>query len=340
MDEATVARVHERARVFDGHTDVFNDVVWRRGKGERQVLARRHLPELRAGGVDGFVAAVYVEPIFKPYQALPRALQLLGAGLDDLAESPETFRVVREGADLTRAAEAGQIAVILSLEGAEPVEYSPEALRVFYEAGIRTLGLTWNQRNHLADGVTEIGVGGGLTVQGERVVREANRLGVVIDVSHLAPACIDHTLRLSTRPIIASHANAAALHEHPRNLSDDRLRAVVASGGIVGVVPVAKFLAPSGATMDHVVQQLEYLMELVGERNVGLGLDFTSFMYTEDAGLARHIFTGGAPDPVDGCSELHHLPELTRRLLARGHSEATVQGVLGDNFTRFYSEVL
>lgn len=340
MDERTVAEVHRQANVFDGHTDVFNDVVWRRAAGERQVLERRHLPDLRAGGVDALVAAVYVEPIFKPYQALPRAMQLLGAGLNDLAESPSVFRVVREGADLARATEAGQIAVVLSLEGAEPVEYSADALRVFWEAGVRTLGLSWNQRNLVADGVAEIGSGSGLTQQGERIVREANRLGVVLDVSHLAPAGIAHVLRLSTRPIIASHANAAALHGHPRNLSDDHLRAIAAGGGLIGVVPVAKFLAEKGATIDHVVQHIEYLLELVGERHVGLGLDFTGFMYTPEAGLAQHIFTGGLPDPVAGCSELGQLPDLTRRLLERGHSPATVRGVLGDNFTRFYAETL
>ena len=339
MDNGELAELHASASVFEGHSDDFSDVAWRRAAGEHKVLQRRHLPELRAGGVDAMVANVVVEPVYRPYQAAPRALQMFGAALDDLAECGETFRIVRTGGDFARAAAANQIALVVGLEGGDPVEFSTESLRVFWEIGVRSLILAWNYRNLLAEGAFDFGSGGGLSVMGERIVHEADRLGIVIDVSHLPPAAVRHVLRVTKRPVIASHTNAAALFEHPRNLPDAELRAIGASGGVIGVVCVRALLASGDATIDHVVAQIEYLLNLVGDRHVGIGTDFNAFMRTGEAGTVGEVFTHGFR-PTKGFSEWRHFPDLTRRLVERGHSADTVKGVLGDNFTRFFTRAL
>ena len=340
MDEGSAAELHGRAYVFDAHSDNFIDVAWYRSAGERQVMERRHLPEARAGGVDAVVIGITAERVYKPYQALPRVLQLLGAGLEDLAESPQFFRIVREGADFARASQAGQIAVVLQLEGGEPVEYSTESLRVFWEVGIRSLIPAWSYSSRLATGAWDYSSGGGLTPLGEQMVREANRLGVVIDVSHLAPTAVSHVLRVTRRPVIASHSNAAALHPHPRNLPDDLIKAIAGTGGVIGIASVDLFLAREGASIEHVVQQIEYLLDLVGDRHVGLGLDMNPWEYR-----LHEVATSGDHKPlrggrVEGFSEWRDLPALTNRLLQRGHSETTIRNILGENFRRFYAEAL
>jgi len=340
MKEQSAADVHRRAFVFDAHSDDFNHVAWRRSIGERQVLQRYHLPELRAGGVDGLIANIVIEPVFRPYQALPRAVQILGAALEDLTEAPD-FRVVREGRDFARATETGQIAMIIGLEGGEPVEYSVESLRVFWELGIRSIILAWMNRNLLAEGTLDGISGGGLSLMGEQIVREANRLGVVIDVSHLPPTAVMHVLRVSERPVIASHTNAAAVFPNPRNLSDETLLAIAAAGGVIGVQAARPSLSADDASIDDVVRHIEHLVNLVGERHVGLGLDLNQFMRSPESGSVGEVFNkGGKHRPVRGCSEWRHLPDLTAHLMKRGHNETTVSAILGGNFLRFYEDAL
>ena len=217
------ASLHQAAIVVDGHSDVFCDVADRRRVGETGVLNRRHLPAWRAGGVNVVVTALFVEPSHKPDRALRRAMTLLGAALHDLDEIPDAV-LCRTSAEIDAAVAAGRIALVLGMEGAEPLQDNPEALRVFHALGLRVLGLTWNGRNLLAEGVGDPGADGGLTELGRMVVRMANRLGILLDVSHLTARSFWDLLEIASGPVIASHSNARALRDHPRNLDDAQIR--------------------------------------------------------------------------------------------------------------------
>lgn len=343
MDQQAIAQLHKSAYILDAHSDNFNDVVWRRNAGERQVLERRHLPEMRAGNVSAVIMCHAPEPVYWPYSALPRALQLLGAGLQDLAESPQVFRIVREAADFDRAKEAGQVAVMIGLEGGEPFEYSTDAMRVFYDAGVRTFITAWFPANRLAAGASDFASGLGLTLQGERVMREADRLHMVIDVSHLAPASVMHVLKITNRPVMASHTNAWEVFNHPRNLKDEYLKAIAATGGVIGAISAHGILTKDDPSIDDVVREIEYLMNVVGDEHVGLGLDLNPYMKFRDAGYAGIIYMNGQPDhfkPVRDLYEYRQLPNLTQKLAERGHSETTIRRVLGENFKRFLQDAL
>ena len=333
MPDDQALRVHRDAVVVDGHSDVFCDVAERRLRGETNVLGRLHVPSWRAGGVDVVVTTLYVEAVHKPDRALRRAMTLLGAGLNDVDETPEVA-LCKTGAEIDAAVARGQIAFVLAIEGGECVQDGLESLRVFRELGVRILGLTWNQRNLLAEGVGEARAGGGLTELGRAIVAEANRLGVLLDVSHLSVKSFWDLVEASRAPMIASHSNAQALCGHPRNLDDDQIRAVAASGGTIGINMVSAFINddPGAASLEDALDHIDHVAALVGAEHVALGPDFADFLAAEPA-----LQPGNRPKSgvyLRGCDNASAMPNVTAGLLRRGYAEEAIRGILGANFLR------
>ncbi len=333
MGEDVARRVHFDAVVVDAHSDVFCDVANRRLRGETNVLSRFHVPAWRAGGVNVVLTTLFVEEEHKPDRALRRAITLLGAALNDIAETPDVALGTTRAA-MDAALARGQIAFLLGIEGGECIQDGIESLRVFYELGVRVLGFTWNQRNLLAEGVGEERAGGGLTERGRAMVAEANRLGVLLDVSHLSVNSFWDLVEASTAPIIASHSNAKAICSHRRNLDDAQLRAVAASGGTIGINLVAEFITddPHVANIERVIDHIDHIAGVVGVEHVALGPDYVDYL---TGGFSGHdIFY------PDGLETIRALPNLTAALLRRGYDEAAVRGILGENFLRVLSGVL
>jgi membrane dipeptidase len=332
-------QLHVESVVVDAHSDVFNDVLRRRQAGETNVLRRLHVPAWRAGGVDAVVTTLYVEGEHKPDRALRRAMALLGAALNDVDEAYE-IAICRTRAEIDAAVSSGQIAFILAIEGGECIQDGIESLRVFYQLGVRVLGLTWNQRNQLADGVGEERSGGGLTELGRDMVREANRLGILLDVSHLSIKSFWDLLEESDAPVVASHSNAKRLCGHRRNLDDEQIRALIDSGGMVGVNGVASFIddVPANATIERMLDHIDHIVEVAGAENVGLGPDFVDFMGPQGFGSTTVEMADGHVDPV-GFATTRDMPNVTAGLLARGYSDAQIRGILGENFLRVLTRV-
>lgn len=326
--------IHARAVVVDGHSDIPTDVWLRRMDGERRVLDTRHAERLGRGGVDVQLFGIYVEARMKPARSLEVALRQVEAFLEDLAESL-AFMLVRSGSDLSRAVKEKKIATLLVLEGAEPVEAGIELLHLFYRLGIRVLGLTWNQRNLLADGIGEAQTGGGLTRYGREVVAEAAKLGMILDVSHMAPAGVRDVLALADRPVIASHSGACAVFEHARNLSDELIVGIARAGGVIGAPAFPKIIGPPVPTVETVVDHIEHMVRVAGEEHVGVGADFVDMF----ADLVARGRMGGewivpADEETRELSRVEDMPNLTEAMLKRGFSEGVIAGVLGGNFLR------
>lgn len=320
-------RVHQDAIVVDGHCDTLGEVLRGvRRLQERSTVGHVDLPRLREGGVTAQVFACFVPVDEYRRGAARHALQRL----DQLHQALEDqdgdlgLALARNAEDIRRAKAAGQVASILGLEGAEAIEGSLEVLRCFYRLGVRVLGLTWNFRNEVADGVSEGVQARGLTPFGRQVVEECNRLGVLIDVSHLAPPGLRDVLEASRHPVMASHSNAAALCDHPRNLTDKQIEAIAERGGVVGVTFVPSFLVNPGsaASIAHVLDHIEHLLRVAGVDHVMIGSDFDGIDY------APH-----------GLEDVTRYPAITAGLLARGHDELTVRKVLGLNFLRVFEQV-
>jgi len=286
--------------------------------GVRSEFGHVDIPRLLEAHVNCVFFAVYVESVFKPERALRRALELMERFYSEVEECSSKVELVKNISGLEKNIKEGKLCAILSLEGAEPVQDSLLLLRMFKRLGIRCLSLTWNERNMLADGCREQRTKGGLTNRGVEYVKEAERLGIILDVSHLNDAGFWDLIELVKKPIIASHSNCRTLCDTPRNLTDEQLKALAEKGGVVGVNFAPNFLTKSkSATVDDVVRHINHIVEVTGVEHVGLGTDYDGIGST----------------PID-LEDVSKLPRLTAKLIEHGYSDEEIRKILGENFIR------
>jgi membrane dipeptidase len=278
--------------------------------------------------------------------------------LYDLAD---VYRILREpglrlatsAADIREAKAARELAVIFHFQGTEPIEYEPALLEGWWRMGVRVVQLAYNRRNPLCDGCAEP-TDVGLSQLGRRAIAEMNRLGLLVDVSHTGVRSALEAVEASTAPVVASHANAFALHGSRRNLPDELIKAIAASGGVVGAVGYTPFVGPEPrTTLDRYVDHIAYMSDLVGPEHVGIGIDYTVVEPADFAVWERDTYGDVAAYPElysvlyptveayypEGLERPDRLPALTERLLERGFDEDDVRGILGENWLRVYEEV-
>lgn len=242
----------------------------------------------------------------------------------DKVLSAPGMRLVRSGADVEAvlSPEATQRGALLTLEGADALRGERWALRLLHRLGLRLLGLTWNEANWACDGIMEPR-GAGLTKEGRSLVSECETLGIMIDVSHLSEKGFWDIAELARRPFVASHSNARSLCPHPRNLTDDQIRALVAANGLIGITFVPFFLqALRPAGIDDVLRHVEHVCALGGANHIAFGSDFDGI----------DTYTQGLAGPAD-------YPALADALLAR-HPERLVRGWLSGHARRFLTDNL
>ncbi len=336
--------------VFDGHNDtllrVFPPSRDTRGRDffERSESGHLDLPRAWEGGFGGGFFAVFVpnprtgsEPSQAPTTGtLPQPLELpyarsvafrLAAGLFKLErDSGGSLKVVRTAGELTHCLDTGVLAAVLHFEGAEAIDPELDALEVFYQAGLRSLGLVWSRPNAFAEGVpfrfpSSPDTGPGLTDRGRALVRACNELGIAVDLSHLNERGFWDVAEVSTAPLVATHSNAHALCPTPRNLTDRQLDAIRDSDGMVGLNFSVSFLREDGGRdadtpIETMVRHLEYLAERVGIERVGLGSDF------DGATIPREI------------GDVTGLPRLLEALRARGYGEEDLRRIAHGNWVR------
>ena len=318
--------LHRRSIVFDGHCDTILSVL----RGERNLTERSteghlDLPRMREGGITAQIFAIYIERTYLNGQAAHQALRVFDALHAAIDRNSNNLILARTAADVERAKAEGKIAAIISIEGAEALEGDLALLRVYHRLGLCNLGITWSLRNRAGDGVYEASTGGGLSRFGVGLVEELNRLGIMVDVAHLAPAGVQKVLEISQAPIIASHANAHALCSVPRNLTDEQLEGIANTGGVIGATFVPAFLHNDRgqASLDRLLDHIDHMVSVAGVNHVGLGSDFDGFR----------------PPPPTGLEDGACFPSITAGLLNRGHSEEDVQKILGRNFMRVFRQV-
>lgn len=344
MLDSEIMQLHRGAAVIDAHNDAIVAHI-RRGNlsfsgRSRPDLARREgtvaylrgpldaaalalplqmtFPKMREGGVDAAFFAVDVTRAWKNHLAY--ALDAFGFFLADLETLPGEVRVVRKATDFPAAREAGELAALLVVENSDALEGSLNVLQAFHHLGIRSLTLTHNPSSWAAAGNGESRSGGGLTRFGVALVREMNRLGMLVDVSHIAERGFYDTLECSERPVIASHSCCSALCEHPRNLTDAQLQALAAHGGVVGITFVPSFVDAHTPTLERLLDHFDHAVQVAGIDHVGIGSDFD----------------GGGTLLRDATE----FPCLTEGLLRRGYREAELQKILGRNLLRLLEAVL
>ena len=329
---------------IDAHSDILNDIHPRRLLGEKGVLEKHWVPKMREGRIDIRVVAIYTEPPLLPELALRHGLDLVASLYEDIAESPSCVQCRTYG-DIERAKQAGKIGLILGLEGAEPLGADIQLLRIFYELGLRVLGLTHALRTFLADGAyfstRKAGQLGGLTDVGARFLEEAEKLGIVVDVSHLNDPSFWDVIKFARAPVIASHSNCRALCDHLRNLTDDQIKAVADGGGVVGVNAYSLFVNPPD--LEHLVDHIGHIVKVGGIEHAGLGPDFADYLLVymtevDKASLPSNALNG--IKPVQGLPGDEAFPKFAGELARRGYKPREIDLIMGENFGRVFKEIL
>ena len=333
--------LHDRAVVVDCHNDLLLLVAHHREKGRPDYFREHWVPELRRGGVDVQVLPIFIDDEYRPDGALRRSFQLIEYLYDEVEKNASDVALCLTGEDIDAAVADGKIALVLSLEGCEQSGTNVELFDTFFRLGVRLASFTHFGRAMLADGSAEDAAASRLTTHGLAAVEAMQRMGMIVDVSHLSIAGTEHVLEITTRPVIASHSNARALTDHHRNLSDDALKAIASRGGVVGVNFFWAFLAEENPKLANIVDHVERIVEVAGIEHVGLGPDFVK-EYFETLWPGEELYMGLdvrlVPEGTSGSSR--DLPLVTDALVARGFSEDDVEKVLGENFMRLFRSEL
>ncbi|QQS45819.1 MAG: dipeptidase [Acidobacteriota bacterium] len=339
-------KLHREAIVVDTHNDITSPIVdagFDMGARDSSGKTQTDIPRMREGGLDAEFFSIYVASSYaKDGGAARRALQMIDGVYEQIRRHPESLELALTVSDIRRLHKAGRIAALMGIEGGHAIEDSLSALRMFHRLGIRYMTLTHTNTNNWADSAGGISVKGerrheGLTDFGREVVREMNRLGMMIDISHVSDETFNDCIETSRAPLIASHSSCRALTDVPRNMSDEMLRALARNGGVVminfyngfinteyarpGMPPPAK--AAEQATFEMLMRHFEHAIRVAGIDHVGIGSDFDG--------------VDGLLPP--GMEDVTKLPAITYELLKRGYSEADVKKVLGENLLRVMGRV-
>jgi membrane dipeptidase len=333
----------QRIGVVDLHNDLALAIAKRRYDGIYDSLATYWLPRLRSGGVGVVVAPIYISDVYLPDGALRQAFQVIDGLYQEIDANADQIEQAYSVADIERINAAGRIAIVLSFEGAEPLGQDLSGLRLFHRLGLRMLSFTWMRRTAFADGTWENETRGGLSRLGRAAVHEMNRLGILVDVSHASDRSTLDIIETSTAPVIASHSNARALCDHPRNLTDEMIRGIAASGGVMGIVAVSRFVSAEPATLASWGAHAEYFAEVAGVEHVAVGADFAHHLYeigaTQTIAEWRPEELTAATQPFAAMLGPDDLPALTGELRRRGFSDADLRLVLRDNALRVMRDV-
>ncbi|MFD1205363.1 dipeptidase [Sporosarcina contaminans] len=322
-------------KVFDLHSDLFTDIAWRRSKGETRVFDRFHYPKLRRGLVEAVICVFWTERQFRgdPYG---RFQFLYHHVMADLLESEHAY-ICRTAADLETSSR--KVKIILGLEGLSFIEgwqgvSKEEKVLNAFEAlnanGFRHAILSWNEQNFLASG-TGIGhtdVEKGLTEHGKSAIQLMESERWMIDVSHMDEASFNGIVQMTEGPIFASHSNAKTVCDNERNLSDEQLRTIARSGGIIGLNAYYEFIDPDNPTIDRLIDHAIYIADLVGTDHLSFGFDFIDF-------LQPYGSLDGVTGSTGGLETVEQVPALIEKLRKRGFSEMELNDICYGNAFRF-----
>ena len=321
--------------VADSHNDLLLAVRYLRERGHADPFGDFWLPQLRAGGVQLQVLPVCTEEQYVGEGALRRCLLMLAEARRLADAHSADVAIVESSAELSEVVGSGRIALLLAIEGAEPVGSHVEVLDTLWRAGVRMCSLTWNRRTMMADGVAERDTGGRLTALGVAAVRYTEHLGMIVDVSHLSEAGFFHLADIASRPFIASHSSCRALADHPRNLTDAQLDVMAASSSLLGINAFGPFLSSTDPSAASYANHVEHALDRLGPDKVCFGTDFID----DVARVVDPVFTGLLVDQdaipaTDGLQRPADFPNLLTELGGR-LSEDQLTKVAGGNLVQF-----
>jgi membrane dipeptidase len=268
------------------------------------------------------------------------AVEAVSRYRDWIRAHADGFVQVTAVADIERAKREGKLAVSFDLEGMDALNGDPGMVDVYYRLGVRQMLFAYNRNNAFGGGCHDHDRG--LTPLGREVIREMNRVGMLVDGSHCGHRTTMEAMETSSAPVIFSHSNARRLCDHERNIRDDQIRACAQTGGVIAVTGVGRFLGPKGPIVEHLVEHVDYMVQMVGPRHVGLGMDSVLEASAPNQPFRRsrtYWPEAQYPDTGTGYVAPEAWPSLTQALLDRGYDEPAIRGILGENFLRVAQQV-
>ncbi len=259
-------------------------------------------------------------------------IQVLARFRSYIAEHPDEYVLASTVKDIRDAKESGKLSIAFDLEGSDPLLGALNMISFYYDLGVRQMLLAYNKDNRASGGCMEGKIG--LTDFGRDVVREMNRVGMVVDATHMGYRATMETFEVSTKPVIFSHSNPNGLLKHNRNISDEQIKACAQTGGVVGINGIGDFLG--GKSSELIVQNIEYVMKLVGPEHVGIGLDYVIDKQEVIDYMTNHpdVFPPEKFSEHLEMVEPEQIPEFTDLLAQKGYGEQIISGILGGNFLR------
>jgi membrane dipeptidase len=310
----------------------------------RNVIATDFLPEFEAGDMGVLGVAVYVEDRNLGERALHVALEQVGLLKAELEKTPRLV-LCRSFAEIEQARSEGRIALLLTMEGAEPLGEDLHLLAIFHELGLRAISLTHARVNVAAAGGIFAPSGspaGGLTSFGRELVQECERLGILIDLAHINAAGFEEICARTTKPLIVSHTNARHFFDIERNISDEQIKMIGDRGGVVGMNAILVSQTKEEATLDRYVDHIEYVAGLIGIEGVGIGFDFCEFLWRQMPAEEREKMEARLTRPhfLPDLGNHAHTRNLTRKLIERGFSDEQIENLLRGNWLRLLRQCL
>lgn len=361
-------RIHQGSIVIDGHNDITSPMVDEDYDLGTSSAGKYHtdIARMKQGGLTGEFFAIYVGANYaKEGGSARRALDMIDMVHRAAERHPNDLMLATSVADIRQAKKQNKIAALMGIEGGHAIENSLMALRDFYRLGVRYMTLTWNNTNDWADASRDAPRHNGLSEFGKEVVREMNRLGMLVDISHVADKTMSDALDVSTAPVIASHSSARALADHPRNIPDDLLRRIAKNGGVVMVNFYPSFIDQKAITAENArterfkpqidalreqfkneprrafeeINKLYRTAEPLPATPLSVLIDHIDHI-ARTAGI-DHVGLGsdfdGVPTLPEDMKDIAQLPNITYELLRRGYSEADIRKVLGENLLRVFA---
>lgn len=322
--------------IFDAHADIWTHVTIKRQKGCKDILKNFHIEKFKRGGIGGGIFVIWIDP---PYDKQPfiRTLEMMQEASTEILENQDVMKIVRHYDDIQEAIKENKLAVVIGLEGLSSIGKNTDLIYFLYMFGARHASLTWNEENDLATGVKG-NPQKGLTKEGKQLIKKMENLGMILDVSHLNERSFWDVCKVATKPIIASHSNCKALCDVSRNLSDEQLKAIAQSGGVVGANAFRNFVhnEQDKRNIEYFANHIDHMVEVMGIDHVGFGFDF--FEYLDDETTSSFASQGGY-GPVD-LEEASKAQNIIKILENRGYKSEHIKKIKYENFLRIIKEVV
>lgn len=324
-------------KIFNGHSDMLSDINLKRINGEKDVFRRHHYENYKSSNVKSAVWVIWTDPKHLD-NPMERTNEIIKSMNEEFVEAADILNPVRKYEDFEVGFREDKINILVGMEGLAHIEEDVKLIETYYnEIGLRHASLTWNETNKLASGVNDDT--NGVTPTGKMAIEKIEELGMLLDVSHLNEKSFWDVISIAKGPIIASHSNAKHFANVKRNLDDRQLLAIAKSGGLVGINAVNVFVNDDKdrQKIDDLIDQIDYIKNLIGIEHIGFGFDFCDFLPTAYVGL---------PDPrtnsitVEGLSSEKDINNLINRMDERGYTEGEIERIAYGNFDNLLKKIL